>query len=459
MSARLTLATLAFLLLAATGTTLARAGSEARSADTASRFDAFLRQSARKLDFNGSVLIAIDGRVVLRKGYGQADAADRRRNTPRTRFRISDLTTDFTTVGLLQLHERGRVRLDRSICAYVPRCPGQWKPLTVRLLLTGPTGLPVVLPRSGSRSLVAWIDWLKRKPLRFTPGRSGRDRGYAADLLAAYVLTRVSGLTWIEYLERHIFRPLRLTSTGLDRPQAARATPYVRTRTRRLRPPAAFRRLSVPDVVFGLMSTVDDMYRFDRALMSGSIVSTALLDELAATPDVTGHRVWQPTYLHLGHGPHGTADGWYTAYTRYADEKLLILAFSNLGLSPLSDVVGRLYLIAKGWPPARVQVDPELLSRYVGRYTRRDSARRRNVTVVIAPGRNGTLRFGWDLSPRRLDHARRYALIPFASDAFYATGDLYGIAVRFEVGAEPGGDAVHVEFPQGGRSQRFRRVP
>jgi CubicO group peptidase (beta-lactamase class C family) len=92
------------------------------------RLDAYLRGATARGDFNGTVLVVRDGRVLLRKGYGYADVAARTPNRPATRFRISSLTGDITQIALLQLVERGRLSLDdssASTCGRVPRPGGR----------------------------------------------------------------------------------------------------------------------------------------------------------------------------------------------------------------------------------------------------------------------------------------------------------------------------------------------
>ena len=194
----------------------------AAAADVTRRLDAILTAATRNRAFNGSVLISRRGRILIRKGYGYANVARRVPNRPNTRFRISSLTNTFNLVALLQLSERGRIRLDRSVCAHIPHCPRTWRSMTPNMLLAARSGLPRIgpYPRQ-TRSVSACIDWLRGRPLAFDPGR-GRDRSEARLLLIAYLVDRVSGTTWPGYIERNIFRPLRMTSTGVDRAAAPR---------------------------------------------------------------------------------------------------------------------------------------------------------------------------------------------------------------------------------------------
>jgi CubicO group peptidase (beta-lactamase class C family) len=433
-----------------------RASTAMTLGDTAERLDSILTTASRRLDFQGSVLIAREGRVLLRKGYGYANTGRHVRNSPNTKFRISSLTTMFNEIALLQLEERGRLNLERSVCSYLALCPASWRPMRVRLLIDGRSGLPNIRPYpTRTRSLAAWVNWMRARALAFKPDK-GRDRSEARFLLSAYLLERVSGQSWISYLTRNIFQPLGLTSTGLDRPNApGRATPYIRTRQRKLVRARPYLPLSEPDVVNGLMSTVEDMYRFDQAVHSGRLVPVEKL-----RPDWRNH-------VELGHSLNGTADGWYTADTHRGEDDVLILAFSNIGRGTLPDLESALFFAAIDWPPPRVRLDPDTLGRYVGRYTWRDSYFKRLVTLAVTPAADGLLRIQWDRWPPRLHGFRTrpfQALIAPASETEFflvkwlGGGSGPGWTFTFEVAAGGRVEAVVAGNKVWMRPVRYRRV-
>jgi CubicO group peptidase (beta-lactamase class C family) len=424
--------------------------------DTSARLDSILSAASRRLDFQGSVLIAHQGRVLLRKGYGYADVARHVRNSPNTRFRISSLTTMFNEIALLQVEERGKLSLERSVCAYLAACPASWRPMTVRLLIDGRSGLPTIssYPKR-TRSLAAWINWLRARPLAFKPDK-GRDRSEARFLLSAYLLEQVSGQSWISYLTRNIFQPVGMTSTGLDRPNAPRrATPYVRTRQRKLVRARPYLPLSEPDVVNGLMSSVDDMYRFDQAVHSGRLVPVEKL------------RPGWRNHVELGHSLGGTADGWYAADTHRGDDDVLILAFSNIGRGTLPDLESALFFAASDWPPLRIRLDADTLRRYLGRYTWRDSYFNRLVTITVTPATDGLLRIHWNRWPPRLHGFRTRPLealiAPVSETEFFLAkwlrgGSGPGWTFAFEVAPEGRVAAVVAGNKVWMRPVRYRRV-
>jgi CubicO group peptidase (beta-lactamase class C family) len=438
--------------------------SKSATTTVAGKLDAILRAATARREFNGSVLIARRGRILLRRGYGWSDLTTRVRNRPNTGFRISSLTNTFTAVSLLQLVARDKLQLESSICVYLPRCPRAWQAMSVSELLAGRSGLPSSRPLPPrTRSLEAWIDWLRSRPRTFPPG-SGRDRSESRQLLAAYLLEQASGQSWIDYLERNIFSPIGMRATGLDRAKSPqRATPYFRTKARTLGSAASFPPLSNPDVVYGLISTVDDMYRFHEALHAGSVVPLEVLERVS----LADLRDW-PSHLELGHGPHGTADGWYTAYTHREADGVTVLAFSNLGGYLLGDLESKLALAAIEWPPPRIRLSPAISARYVGRYTRWDSYYNRLATITVAAAADGLLRIRWNRFPARHHGFRtrpHQALIaPMSETSFFEVKWLHGsypnrgTTYSFEVNQEGRAEAIVIADKSSPREARYRRA-
>ena len=81
--------------------------------------------------FSGAVLVAHEGKILLRKGYGYANLEHLAPNTPQTRFEIASLTKAFTAFAVHDLARNGKLRLDEPACNYVEACPEAWKPITI----------------------------------------------------------------------------------------------------------------------------------------------------------------------------------------------------------------------------------------------------------------------------------------------------------------------------------------
>jgi CubicO group peptidase (beta-lactamase class C family) len=104
--------------------------------------DAYLKALADKGYFSGSVLIAQQGRILIRKGYNLADREAHIPNAPQTRFRLASLTKQFTAMAILILQSQGKLTIQDRICAYILACPAHWRAITIHQLLTHTSSIP-----------------------------------------------------------------------------------------------------------------------------------------------------------------------------------------------------------------------------------------------------------------------------------------------------------------------------
>ena len=181
-----------------------------------------------------AVAIVQDGRVVLLRGYGFADVARRRPVDPeRTIFRVGSVSKPLTAVAVMQLVERGRLRLDADVSPLLPDLgiePAFPEPITVHHLLTHTAGLDTRLSgtaaptEEGVRTLGEYLaDDLP--PRVRAPGRvvAYSNHGYS---LLGHLVERLSGEEFADYMARRVFAPLGMTRSGFRfgpdvRPEAA----------------------------------------------------------------------------------------------------------------------------------------------------------------------------------------------------------------------------------------------
>jgi CubicO group peptidase (beta-lactamase class C family) len=248
----------------------------------AAALDADLRANAREHWFSGAVLVARHGVVLLHQGYGMADADRATPNTGTTEFPISALTGQFTAAAILQLLERGKLRLRDHLCAYISACPSAWAAITIQQLLNGSSGLhdyandprTAGLPASPitPARLVALI---ARAPLDAAPGTECGFYNGSYPVLG-YVVSRVAGEPFAAYIRRHFLGPLHLLHTGFDAPSPR--PPYQASGYDTWQLPAA----GTVDPSFvaaaaDMYSTVDDLYRWQQALAAGTVLPPALV--------------------------------------------------------------------------------------------------------------------------------------------------------------------------------------
>jgi D-alanyl-D-alanine carboxypeptidase len=183
------------------------------------RVDAAAADALREIAVAGlSVAVVRDGRVVLAKGYGYANLAERVPASATTIYRLASVTKEFTAAAILHLTERGRLSLDDPIGGYLPDYPGDGRRITIGQLLSHTSGLSdaSVLPLLEESGGVGMdrnqlIDLVAAQPLDSEPGseHSYSNVGY---ILLGLLIERVTGTSYADYVESEILRPL-----GLDR--------------------------------------------------------------------------------------------------------------------------------------------------------------------------------------------------------------------------------------------------
>src|SRR5688572_17307322 len=191
--------------------------------DYAARADAFVNAFVEQKKFMGAVLVAQDGKPVLRKGYGFANVEWEIPNTPDTKFRLGSITKQFTALAILQLAEAGKLSLDDPAKKYYSDAPPAWDKVTVHHLLNHTSGIPsyTSIPnffRDKARDPLKPAEIVKLtqdKPLEFEPGEKMiySNSGY---VLLGHIIEKASGEEYADYMRKHIFEPLGMKNTGYD---------------------------------------------------------------------------------------------------------------------------------------------------------------------------------------------------------------------------------------------------
>jgi CubicO group peptidase (beta-lactamase class C family) len=234
--------------------------------------------------FSGSVLISQHGHVLLSKGYGFADRAQKTPNGPQTRFAIGSMTKQFTAAAILLLEVQGKLKVSDLICRYIPDCPTAWGVITIKELLTHTSGIPDYLAQpdfvdyEGQPSTpLQIIAHFRDLPLDFAPGTTWAysNSGY---ILLGYIIEQVSGLSYEAFLQKNILTPLNLSDTGYNHNSNGLAIGYSdETAT-----PAVPMDPSIPYAAGALYSTVEDMNRWEQALTTDALLPAASRAEMFA---------------------------------------------------------------------------------------------------------------------------------------------------------------------------------
>ena len=198
-------------------------------ADLEAWLDGFFPHTLASGDIAGAVVVVVkDGQVLLQKGYGHADLAARTPVDPEaTLFRPGSVSKLFTWTAVMQLVEQGKLDLDADVNQYldfsVPARDGQ--PATLRQILTHTAGFEEQirgLITADEAQIAPLGEALKHwVPERIhAPGTTPAYSNYAT-ALAGYIVERVSGQPFDDYIEQHIFQPLGMTRSSFRQPLPA----------------------------------------------------------------------------------------------------------------------------------------------------------------------------------------------------------------------------------------------
>lgn len=375
-----------------------------------------------------AVLLARGDEVLYRGACGTANLALAVPLSPDQVFRIGSVTKQFAAAAALKLAEEGRLSLDDPLSKFVPGYPGG-DAVSVRMLLNHTSGIRSytdidAIMRDGlimkDVSTAQLIDSFKAHAPDFAPG-AGWHYNNSGYVLVGAVIEAASGQPWHAYLDQVFFQPLGMAHTGYGNEAEAVIAGHVDGYTRQGEAWARAAHLSMtqPHAAGALVSTVDDLFRWNRALHGGKVLREASYREMvapvgkAAEHDYgfgisTGQLRGQPQLQHGG-GIFG-----FSAYLLYLPEQAVSVAVlynadsgrpGMLGTGRLASLLAA-HAIGRPYPAKTpIAVDAATLRDYEGVY-RIDEESARVLRVV--DGRLMSQRTG----------GKAVALVPVAKDGF-----------------------------------------
>lgn len=331
-----------------------------------------------------SVLVARSGKVVFKKAYGLADQESKTPATTESVFRIASLTKQFTAIAIMQLAEKGLLSLSDDIHKYVPDYPDTKQPITIEHLLTHTSGIKNVtdmkfpeIMRWKSSSPAEIIDVFKNEPLDFEPGTDFRysNSGY---ILAGYILEKITGKSYEEYMSENIFKPLGMQHAYYDRAEKVvpnRARGYSESTGQITNAP--FFNMTFPFAAGGLMMTVDDMFKWHTGLRRYTIIKKESL-ERALTP----YTLKNGKKSNYGYGwglndydgskaqmHSGGVDGFTSFQVYLPTEDVYVVIFNNSGSrNPATPALIIASMAADKSNTRHIDLPTETFNKYVGKY-------------------------------------------------------------------------------------------
>ncbi len=197
--------------------------------------DGFIPIELQRDDIAGAVVMVVkDGKVLLAKGYGYADVKNKKPVTvDATLFRPGSISKTFTWTAVMQLVEQGEIDLNRDVNDYLDfKIPATFdKPITMKDLMTHTPGFEETLKElfvsdaADMRPLQEYVRHHLPKQI-FPPGTTPAYSNYGATL-AGYIVQRVSGMPFDDYIEQNIFWPLNMHRTTFRQPLPADLKPLM----------------------------------------------------------------------------------------------------------------------------------------------------------------------------------------------------------------------------------------
>ncbi|HEV2988468.1 MAG TPA: serine hydrolase [Candidatus Angelobacter sp.] len=324
--------------------------------------------------FMGSVLVAKDGKAIFSKSYGMADLEWSVPNSPTTRFNIASMTKQFTAASILLLEDRGKLRTDDLAKKYLPDAPTAWDKITIYHLLTHTSGIPddAAKYEPGTPDKLIFHD----KPLNFEPGTrwAYTNLGY---IVLGYLLERISGQTYEEFVQQNIFKPLGMNDSGL----MSFVTIIPRRASGYWPGSNGIENADRPDARIGfsagsLYSTTEDLLQWEEGLFGGKILSPASLRKMT-TPFKSDYACG----LHVSRingrllvEHDGNNIGFNADMAYYPEERIAVIVLANLNGTVTGEMTKALAAVAHGEPPPipsvhrEIPLSKEVLARYAGTY-------------------------------------------------------------------------------------------
>jgi CubicO group peptidase (beta-lactamase class C family) len=347
------------------------------------KIDTLLTAYEKVGNFNGSVLVARKGTIIFEKGYGYKDKKALLPNNPNTIFQIGSITKQFTSAIILQLKEKQKLSVQDKLSKYIPDYPNGDQ-ITIQHLLTHTSGVynytndrEFMKNRSAKPiardSLLALF---RNKPLDFKPGEKYNysNSGY---ILLGYIIEKITGQSYFQVVRDNIFRPLHMDHSGFDFTHLSssdKATGYDPPNPQQ---PAEIVDSSASFAAGAIYTTVGDLYKWDRALYSSSILSHPSEEE-AFTPHLARYGYgWVIDSLYgkkvVEHG--GGITGFVSFIMRVPEDETCIIVLDNAPSQAQPGMIAngiyallnnKEYVIPKAH--VAIQLDSAILKQYVGDY-------------------------------------------------------------------------------------------
>ncbi|MDB5232264.1 MAG: hypothetical protein JWN76_3069 [Chitinophagaceae bacterium] len=373
--------------------------------------DALIKPYVETNNFSGTVLVAQNGKIVFSKAYGQMNRSYKLMNTTQTKFYLASVSMIFTSAAIMKLAEEKKLLLEDRVSKYLPDYK-QGNNLTLHNLLSQRSGIPAIGDNKNvdydsitkfTHTPSSLIKYFKDDTLLFTPN-SKFNHSRSDYIILAYIIEKITGKTFGNYLKETIFDPLNMTHTGHS----------------------AGEKEIVPNLAVGYAAighyAVENAYQIDWSSKTGhgSIYSTAEdLNKFATAifnNSLLSKQSWEKIFTDYGNNVgyawfirehlnkrrlqmNGRSVGFSSYFGIYPDDKLAVIVLSNNYISLPPEIGKQLAAIVFRKPFTKTNIttaklSPEQGNHFTGKYKFDDKFYIKNFEMGIS-FKDGNLSCTW----------------------------------------------------------------
>jgi CubicO group peptidase (beta-lactamase class C family) len=344
--------------------------------------DEYVQAEFKIKEFNGTVLVMQKGKAIYKKSFGLADREWNVANTDETKYRIGSVTKQFTAACILQLAEQGKLNLDDKLSKYIPDYP-KGDSITTHMLLNHTSGIKnyTDLPEFWPKAILplstdSMIALFKNKPLDFSPGIKWNysNSGY---FLLGVIVEKASGKNFSNYLLENVIKKAGLKNTAMDNIDSVllyRAKGYAKNR-QGVWEHAMPISMEGPYSAGAMVSTVDDLYQWTKALHTNQVLSSASTQKMfTAYKNNYGYGIGIDSFkTHKRISHNGGIPGFSSYLSYFPDDDICLAVISNNGSNStllgtsLSSIMFD-FQVQIPYIPKSVKIDTTILEKYLGQY-------------------------------------------------------------------------------------------
>ncbi|MRG47445.1 serine hydrolase [Chitinophaga sp. SYP-B3965] len=316
--------------------------------------DSLLTDMTRRDLFSGAVLIADSSGVLLSKGYGYSDRENKIKNTPATRFSLSSASKVFTGTAITYLAQQGKLKFTDTLGQYLKGFPSG-DVITIHQMLTHSAGLDDFFKAQNFsyenvKNCTDMLPFMRSLPLVYPPGDSCLYSTGDCIVLGA-IIEKITGMDFQDYIKAVFIDPLGLSNTSftpywtLDDSQRKYAIGY---RKGYQRIPFNYDNGSIPLSAGGAWSSVEDIYKFDKAVFSGKVVQEEFLSQMTGRYTSSWENshfgyIWITTDKKNGDsiGHSGDSSGWHAMNEYYPKQGYTVIILTSFGAVDLYELSGK----------------------------------------------------------------------------------------------------------------------